>query len=349
MKAIFVDAAVVTIPHEDGSREAVVEWLDNLQMWLREALGSHYAWHHFVRATHILEEHRRFPSFEVLKPLVVKYKIDINLPLLMKHVNAFFRDETLDLENKLEELGYLIEVEDGAVQIQPEIFSQRWLDCIQPEMMQLLITACACKQSGNAFGQGLHIVTPKLPEREIEISAIIAYAIPPLECDAENRMTQTFPLLFVPDDLLPLIDVVSLWYEGEEGIMYAIQQQFRKTWQATVAKPMQFRLGPRFIESVNDAGLDTNGIVLEKIVRMAAAVIADKAMEVNCNLRHLRASKAADSPQRTRTSDGAKAWRLTLTDKGVGWRMHYWRIAGSEDSIIEFANVLKKHDPEEIY
>ncbi|TMC23532.1 MAG: hypothetical protein E6J34_02310 [Chloroflexi bacterium] len=90
-------------------------------------------------------------------------------------------------------------------------------------------------------------------------------------------------------------------------------------------------------------------MVLAKLVYIAAAVIADKAMDVKCNLRHLRESKAADSPQRTRVSDGAKAWRLTLTDKGVGWRMHYWRIPVENGSRIEFANVLKKHDPEEIW
>jgi len=29
--------------------------------------------------------------------------------------------------------------------------------------------------------------------------------------------------------------------------------------------------------------------------------------------------------------------------------MHYWKISTPEGSIIEFANVLKKHDPEIIY
>jgi hypothetical protein len=111
---------------------------------------------------------------------------------------------------------------------------------------------------------------------------------------------------------------------------------------------MQFCLGPRFIESVNNADLDSDRVVLEKIIRIAAAIIADKAMEVKCNLRHLRMSKTADSPQRVRSDDGAKAWRLTLTDQGVGWRMHYWRIPG-EKNAIEFASVLKKSDPEEIY
>lgn len=34
--------------------------------------------------------------------------------------------------------------------------------------------------------------------------------------------------------------------------------------------------------------------------------------------------------------------------EGVGWRMHYWRISTPQGSLIEFANILKKHDSEYI-
>lgn len=349
-KAIFVDAALVTTPQEDESKEVVEAWLKNLQMWLQEALYGHFLWFHCVQASNLLTEHMRFPNFEMLRSWQRKYRFDINPALLARDVNTFFRDETLDMQSKLEVLEYDAEIEPGSARIQPEAITQRWLDCIQPEMRQLLITACAYKYLGSEFAQHLHMVTHALvdPVREIEVSAIMMDSLPSLLDEPDQMISQTLPLLFTPDDLLPLIDVVSLWYEGEQGIIYAIEQQFKKTWRQAGIEQMPFRLGARFIESVNTANLDTNIAVLEKIIRVAAAVIADKAMEVKCNLRHLRMSKTADSPQRVRSDDGAKAWRLTLTDQGVGWRMHYWRIPGQEN-IIEFANVLKKHDPEEIY
>jgi hypothetical protein len=349
-KAIFVDAALVTTPSEDESKEAVEAWLKILQMWLQEALYGHFQWLHCVQASNLLTVYGRFPNFDVLRSWSRKYNLDINPALLARDVNTFFRDETLDLQSCLEVLEYDAEIEPGSVHIRPEAIAQRWLDYIQPEMRQLLVTACAYKYLGSEFVQYLHMVTPALidPAREIEISAIMIDSLPSLPRELDQRISQTLPLLFTPDDLLPLIDVVSLWYEGEQGIIYAIEQQFKKTWQQTGIEPMPFRLGPRFIESANNANLDTNIVVLEKIIRIAAAIIADKAMEVKCNLRHLRMSKTADSPQRVRSDDGAKAWRLTLTDQGVGWRMHYWRIPG-EKNAIEFASVLKKSDPEEIY
>jgi hypothetical protein len=349
-KAIFVDAALVTTPQEDESKEVVEAWLEVLQAWLREALYGHFQWLHCVQASNLLTEHMRFPSFDVLRSWQRKYRLDISPALLARDVNTFFRDETLDMQSTLEALEYDAEIDAESVRIQPEAILQRWLDCIQPAMKQLLITACAYKYLGSEFAQHLYMATPALANsvREIEVSAIMRDSLPYVSCGPDQRIAQTLPLLFAPDDLLPLIDVVSLWYEGEQGIIYAIEQQFKKTWRQAGIEPMPFCLGPHFIESVNNANLDINIVVLEKIIRIAAAVIVDKAMEVKCNLRHLRASKTADSPQRVRPDDGAKAWRLTLTDQGVGWRMHYWRIPG-EKNIIEFANVLKKSDPEEIY
>jgi hypothetical protein len=112
---------------------------------------------------------------------------------------------------------------------------------------------------------------------------------------------------------------------------------------------MKFHVGPRFMASIDEAGLDTREDVLLKIVRRAAAVIADQAKNIKSyKLHELRESKTADSPQRVRSVDSARAWRLMIEKHGAGWRLHYWQIPSSEGSIIEFANV-QKEDGEEIY
>lgn len=154
-----------------------------------------------------------------------------------------------------------------------------------------------------------------------------------------------FPLLFTPDDLLPIINVIELWAKGEKGAVYVIDRQFKKDWQETVPQPLVFHIGSDFIESVNNAGLDTNDIILRRIVKAAAAVIADQAEHIKGYQFHrLRESKAADSPQRIRSSDNAKARRLMIGKHGAGWRMHYWQIPTQHGSIIEFSNVVKESD-----
>lgn len=347
MPDIFVDPAIVITPDDNASREGIVEWIDNLNIWLQEALSSPYAWLHSIEATELLESSGRFPSFSSLRGLQTRYRLDINLAQVVRKVNEFFRDDQRDLGSKLERLGFLIEAEVGSIVIRPGVFVNRWLEIIHDQMHLLLATTCACKHTDHLFARELHIATSALPTmgKEIEVSVIIVEAIPDFPRNTDNKISQTFPLLFTPDDLLPLIDVIELWDKGEKGLIYAIEQQFKKEWQATIAQQMKFQIGRCFIDSVNDAGLDTNETVLRRIVNAAAAVIADRAKHIKgYKLHELRETEAGNSPQRTRARDEAKAWRLMIGQHGAGWRMHYWQIPVQEGSIIEFSNVVKESD-----
>jgi len=349
MANILVDPVLVTTPGEDTSKEAVEDWLTNLDIWLKEALASIHTWSHCVEATHELISGGRFPNFALLRGWQRKYKLDINIGQIDKKVNEFFNNDEFDLGGKLEHLGYLIEPDEISIVIWPDQFFTRWHNLIQGKMSLLLAVACACKHMGEATACSLSIATLALIEsKEVEIATTITYSIPEFAWDANDKITQAFPLLFTPDDI-PSLDIITLWGLGEAGIRKAIEQYYKEEWQSTVPRPLEYQLGPRFIESVNSAHLNSDEVLLSKIIRFAAAVIAGETKSLNCNLRHLRESKAADSPQRARPGDNAKAWRLTLTNRGVGWRLHYWQIPAPQGNIIEFANVLKKHDLEEIY
>jgi hypothetical protein len=129
-----------------------------------------------------------------------------------------------------------------------------------------------------------------------------------------------------------------------------VSRQFQQDWQSVVGQPLPFTFGPHFLASIRERGVDTNIVVLTKLVYFAAAVIAGQAMKlVNGNLHPLGETAAPGSSQRYRTEDQAKAWRLRLMEKGAGWRIHYWHIPGEAGGRIEFSNILKKHEPEVIY
>ncbi len=257
---IFVDPVIVTVPAEDTDRDGVVVWLENLDLWLKEALSAHFLWLHARNVTIQLENHGYLPSFRVLQRWINQYSLDVNPHLLLRNINTYFRDPEFDLENK-----------------------------------------------------------------------------------PGDQIAQTFPLLFVPEDLYPLIDVMSLWYEGASGVVYAIEQQCGKDWPRIT--PLSFVLGAHFQASVKDRGLDTNQAVLTKIVKCAAYVISGQAgLEKKYELEQLRKNKSGDSPVRTRESDGAEAWRLRITSSGAGWRLHYWHIPGMHGGSIELSNVSKESD-----
>ncbi|MGI9060662.1 MAG: hypothetical protein ACR2H5_19030 [Ktedonobacteraceae bacterium] len=349
MANIVIDPVIIKVPPDGASRAEVELWLENLTTWLKVALTAPFTWLHYRQASALLEDHEQFPSFEQLRQLQQKYRLNININQIARNVNEFFRDESLDLEIHLERLEYIIVPETGSININPEQFVSRLPKYIHAGVHLLFANCCACKQIGNPFGQELRFATLALVDgsKEILVSVVILEALPDFIRPADNKIAQPFSLLITPDDLLPLVDVMDVWAKGEHGITYAIEQQNRKDWLRINSSPFPFQLGSRFVESVNERGLDTNEIVLRSSIRAAGDVIADKAKDIaGYRLHRFRKSEAANSPQLIRESDHARAWRLMLQKHGAGWRLHYWQIPTVEGSTIEFANVCKESERE---
>lgn len=349
MANIVIDPVIVMTPADDLAKPEVEVWLENLIIWLQEALTAPFTWLHYRQASELLEAHGQFPNFARLKQLQQKHRLNINISQIARNVNAFFRDETLDLESHLQRLEYAIEPEIGSITIKPEQFIARLPEYMHEGLQILLANCCACKHVDLPFGQELHIATLALTNvsREITVSVVIIYALPDFARPADNRIAQTIPLLITPDDLLPLTDFIDLWAKGEHGILYAIKQQYKRDWPDNTINPLRFRLGPRFIESVNERGLNSNEIVLRSMIRAASYVIADKVKEIpGYRLHQFRTGETADSPQLIRDSDHARAWRLMIQKHGAGWRLHYWQIPTPEGSTIEFANICKESERE---
>jgi hypothetical protein len=345
---IVIDPVLVMTPPDDADSAEVEAWLGNLTTWLTEALTAPFTWLHYREASQLLEANGQFPGFEQLRYLQRKHRLDINVAQIARHVNEFFRDDTLDLERHLKRQEFDVELEAGSVIVKPEQFIERLPPYIHESLYVLLANCCACKHINFPLGRELHITTLALADgsKEIAISVVILEALPDFARAADNRIAQTFPLLITPDDLLPLTKIIDLWAKGEQGIFYAIKQQCKRN-QAVSPSLFKFRLGPRFIDTVNERGLDTNEIVLRSIIRAASDVIADKAKEIpGYRLHAFRKDKTADSPQLIRDSDHARAWRLMLQRHGAGWRLHYWQIPAAFGSIIEFSNVCKESERE---
>lgn len=216
----------------------------------------------------------------------------------------------------------------------------------------MLANCCICKYIEQPFGQKLHIATLALAGglKELTISVVVLDVLPDFAFPSGNKITQIFPVLITPDDLQPLVNVIDCWANGERSIIYAIEQQCKKDHfnvGSTSLNLAKFRLGPRFVQSVDERGLDTNEILLQAIIRAASNIITDRAKDiVGYHLHPFRKSETADSPQLVRDSDHAKAWRLMLQRRGAGWRLHYWQISTSDGYMIEFANVCKESERE---
>ncbi len=109
-------------------------------------------------------------------------------------------------------------------------------------------------------------------------------------------------------------------------------------------------IGSHFIASVTDKEAAVTELLLKQIINVMARIIAGKAQKGKDARHELREREERGTPQLIRVSDNAKAWRITLTSDGAGWRMHYWHIpGGTSGDTIEFSNILTKKDLVRIY
>ena len=348
MKAVLVDPIIIVAPPQDSSRETIEAWLKQLMTWLAEALYSPHQWFHTMSILRELLDYDLLLTYEKLAFWQRRFGSDgleIDIPLILRYFDEFVSEERefeSALQHDLQQVPYAIEAQ--LLAIYPAEFTARWPDTIQVQMSSTLALACAGKAQALELAHALCIATKALEisEREIRITATMSL----LSADgalSELEVAQVFPLLFSPEDLPALLDILELWNRGEQGIRYAIDQRYKSYWKSLHTLPLHYSFGEHFLESVYQAGLDTQEFMLNKIVKAIVDVIADQAKNVKgYKLHPLRANIAGDSKQMTRETDGAKCWRVDLTLRGAGWRMHYWSIPTAEGPLIEFINVCKE-------
>lgn len=95
----------------------------------------------------------------------------------------------------------------------------------------------------------------------------------------------------------------------------------------------EVRLGSRFLQTVERL----EGVDLEKIVDVCADVGARRAHEMPAREVHVLRTGEGGAPQRTRSSDGAQAWRCALQiNTPSARRLHWWELPGGG---VELASV----------
>jgi len=352
MTNILLDPLILLAPEAHASKEKVEQWAKTFQLWLEAIVDSPHGWYHCALLILNHFGYERLPSFKLLRDWQRRYQIEIDIPEMMRYMDALFLQETREikplLESRLLQLGYLFEPTPETTAIQPSLLVDRWPENVQHDMFCILALAGAGKWRGDSFSNQLALATLSLPQTPNEFA--ITSTMVGLVHGSEQReiiLAERFPLLYSPEMVISFEG--SEWKWNEHDIRRALEDHFQRDWLVQGIHALPFQFGPHFFASIQRYGLETDLALLSKIAYLASAILADRAMDLKCNLRHLRESKTVDSPQRTRPSDKAKAWRTTITNKGVGWRMHHWRIPTPERSCIEFANILKKHDPEIIY
>jgi len=313
MANILVDPIIVAIPAENEAKEEIEKWLNHLERWLEETENSLYEhnWLYCQTAQHKLWEDRRYPSFDSLRALVNRHSLNFNPQLLSRKLSQFFRDKAL--EKKLEDLGYLVEAQE--VEVVPDQFAKRWSAAVQEGMYSLLAIMCVCKYQQEAFVNELSIATLALDDngKELEVSATILAAEPDFEHRPDNKITQTFPLLFIPDDF-PLMSEAEWPDLGKLIDQYFKTNLAMQNYPDLRNEPIPFECSDKFWKSIaqycNNAKMrdDLTKALAKKVYGMLDASLGDEQLT------------------------GRKTRRFRVTRF---WRVHYYQ-QGEQITLDEF-------------
>lgn len=339
MPGFFVDPQLCTAPSTDSAQELGL-WLEALEGWLQAVEGSPFRWKNAIRCTETLVKLGRFPDFESLRRIQKASKIDINVGSLLRRVHAFFQNEANDLHG---EIPTQVAISDVDPSIEPAEFLERNIEEIRAQLAETLVCLALDKSRAEAFARDVRIVTRRFEDQRTSI----AVRAENVEVDPPNtheaRIETTFGVVFTPHDLVDF-RYESLLEGGEASFVNAVHELVAETFPGVTASA--FSLGRHFWRSWADTAMLQDRFVAEKALKICAAIVAGRQDDFDFRRRPIRKATAGDSEQLTRSSDKAKAWRMTITLHGAGYRMHYWATprGDKEPERIEFANVAREQD-----
>jgi hypothetical protein len=345
-----VDPVLATTPEipapTDGADVAELSrWLTALGAWLAAMEGSPFAWKHFLACTGALQQLGRFPTFESLRAARQAAGADVNIAGLLKSIARFFQDESRDLL-AVTATRCVVVAEPEPRTAPPELLGRNLPEVRCPLRDGLLCLACD-KAAGDPFAKSARIVTlpfaEPMPEMSIEGTISLIDPEDMTERLKSEKLSERFPVLVSPDQLAEL-HYEALLAGGEGALGSLITSIATSSYPGSTILPV--RAGGRFWRSLEDTGILENRFAALKLLKICAAVVTGRQDELNVERRPLRETQAADSPQRKRESDKAKAWRVTITKEGAGYRLHYWHTPrqGEQVERVELANVLCEQD-----
>ncbi|QAT85362.1 hypothetical protein EJ065_3801 [Corallococcus coralloides] len=345
MKYLLLDPLLLSIPHEGSSGTHVKNWFESLNAWLGEVENSIHTWCCSANCLNNAIETNTLPSFNTLRSLTRQHNLDFNTTLISKRFTEFIRNS-----RRLTDLLQTKAVSYSDGKIEPiELTIHRDPDKTNLEH-DLMSVACDAFIQKDLAHNLIYVATSAgKPHAELKISCLVLEA---LQDDATTVLSNQpvnhhLPLITSPEDILSESSLADFMGHGAAGLKAAINLELKK--KHGIKTSPDFRFGVNFWHSIETNGLHKDIALFGKIARVAAVVLVGRAQDANLDLRHLRKTKTAGAPQQEREPDKAKAWRLTLTTNGIGWRMHFWAIPSSDggaSASFEFADVLKKNDAE---
>lgn len=346
MPSFVVDPILCATPEPDAEPADVARWLAALEGWLVALEGSPFDWRHVLLCTDALREVGRFPAFDSLRAHARRAAVDVNIGGLYQQIARFFQDESRDLRSITATHCAVVTEAEPAI-APPEVLTRNLPEVRGALRDGLLCLACD-KANGEPFAKEARLVTLPFANgaRDVSVEGIVDLIDPESLAArlAGQPLRESFPVLLSPEDLSEF-GYEALLEGGEAGFCALVTSIARSLYPES--QPLPSSIGSQLWRSLDKTGILKDVFATRKLLRICAMTLAGRLGEVNVERREKRETSSPTSSQQTRESDKAKAWRLTITKAGAGYRLHYWHIPARAGQVeqIEFANVLRERDP----
>ncbi len=345
MPGFVIDPLLVTLPPPDCTVAEFAAWVRRLESWLAEVDASPFEWRHFLQCTYRLQELDRFPTFQRIRDMVRARGIEINVRRLSAQVAAFFQDETRDiLESTTTKFAL---VEEESPEVIPAAFISRNAPALHEDLMASVVCLTCDRIVGEPFARSVQVATVPFQRRyaSLKIRGTLALTEPDRLLDrvARRHFDEAIPMVYSPEDFQTRVQ--DILEGGFDVFRDGVVRLARRLYQDVALLPIS--AGSEFWRSLWDSTINTNQAAVERLLRICAAIVANRLDDVKSELRPVRSSVGPQSAQRVRKHDGARGWRMVITKKGVGWRLHYWHVPArlpEQPECVELANVLRMND-----
>jgi hypothetical protein len=129
-------------------------------------------------------------------------------------------------------------------------------------------------------------------------------------------------------------------YSNPEQAVALVLRRLRE-YDSTIPSTVVVTAGANFVTSLEAHGMHHHPGLLETVFHRAVLAALGRLGQIKgAKLHWVRTSKAADAPQKER-ADGAKLWRCMVTQKGAGYRLHFWTLT---DGSVELEAVMQESE-----
>lgn len=341
---LLVDPYLVCLPRYCDQAEQLDQFAENLLSWSSLLRRQDVVVHFPAVCLEALLKEGYYPYEHEFRRMAANVRADHLAPDLICKVAQEVLERTPRLEDRCE-INFL-DFEDNCCQVVPEVYINRLTGDVAWGLKYALAVVASYQQATAEAKIFLMISAKSAPVEsfaghELQISVRVngidcSDVCASLKTSVPLDIYRVLPVAFQGVSLLQTIGSVQLWARATStvDVRDAINARVEDLLASGTGKRefvQEFCVGEHFLQSARRNGFGARLNVVESCARILLGV-------PKYSVEPFRVSEDS-TEQRTRTADGAHAFRTHLTKDGPGYRLMFWEL---ENKSIEFANVGPK-------